>query len=91
MTVTAEMIMAVVTALVTFGFGWLAKKFNWLESKYIPVQNFVIGLLAGMICYILKINDVDLLTSIIFCLVGSMASGGTYDLTKTKSKESEDK
>ena len=91
MTVTSEMIMAVATALVTYIFGLLSKKFNWIESQYIPVQNFLIGVLTGIISYILKINDVDLLTSIICCLVGSMASGGTYDLTKTKSKESEDK
>lgn len=83
MTVTTEMIMAVVTAVITYLFGLISKNFDWIESKYIPLQNATVGILAGVICYILKINDVDLLTSIIFCLVGSMASGGTYDLTKT--------
>lgn len=86
MELTVEMIMAVVTTLITYAFGWASKKFNWIESRYIPVQNAVIGLISGCICYILKINDVDLLTSIIFCLVGSMASGGTYDLSKTTNK-----
>ena len=83
MVITIEMIMAVVTGIVTYIFGWLSKKFNWIESKYIPAQNIVIGMIAGVICYMLKISEADLLTSIIYCIIGSMASGGTYDLTKT--------
>lgn len=84
MVLTSEMIMSVVTGLVTYIFGVLSKKFNWIESKYIPVQNAIIGIIAGMICYVLKITEADLLTSIIYCIIGAMASGGTYDLTKTK-------
>lgn len=83
MVVTNEMVMSIVTALITYLFGFLSKKFNWIESKYIPAQNIVIGMLAGIICYMLKISEADLLTSIIYCIIGSMASGGTYDLTKT--------
>ena len=33
MVITIEMIMAVVTGIVTYIFGWLSKKFNWIESK----------------------------------------------------------
>lgn len=84
MTVTTEMIMSVVTAIVTYIFGIFSKKFNWIESKYIPIQNAIVGLIAGLLCYLLKITEADLLTSIIYCIIGSMASGGTYDLAKTK-------
>lgn len=87
MVITAEMILAVVTGVITYIFGLVSKKFNIVESKYIPVQNAVIGIVAGAICYMLKVNDSDIVTSIIFCLVGAMASGGTYDLAKTGSKE----
>lgn len=83
MTVTTEMVMSIVTALITYIFGILSKKFNWIESKYIPIQNAVIGVIAGIICYILKISEADMITTIIYCIVGAMASGGTYDLTKT--------
>ena len=83
MDVTKEMIMSIVTALITYLFGILSKKFNWIESKYIPIQNVIIGVVAGMICYMLKVTEADLLTSIIYCIIGAMASGGTYDLTKT--------
>ncbi len=83
MVLTSEMIMAVVAGIVTYIFGVIAKKFNWIESKYIPIQNAIIGMIAGMICYMLKVTEADLLTSIIYCIIGAMASGGTYDLTKT--------
>ncbi len=86
MAVTKEMIMSIVTALITYLFGILSKKFNWIESKYIPIQNVIIGVVAGIICYILKVSEADMLTTIIYCMVGAMASGGTYDLTKTNSK-----
>lgn len=87
MTITIEMVVAVVTGLFTYIFGLISKKFNIVESKYIPVQNALIGIVAGIVCYILKLNGADLPTSIIYCLVGSMASGGTYDLAKTGIKE----
>lgn len=87
MTVTTEMVMSIVTALITYLFGVLSKKFNWIESKYIPIQNASIGVIAGIICYLLKISEADMLTTIIYCIVGAMASGGTYDLAKTTSKE----
>ena len=83
MVLTSEMIMSVVAGIVTYIFGVIAKKFNWIESKYIPIQNAIIGMIAGMICYMLKVTEADLLTSIIYCIIGAMASGGTYDLTKT--------
>ena len=86
MAVTKEMIMSIVTALITYLFGILSTKFNWIESKYIPIQNATIGIVAGVICYILKISEADMLTTIIYCMVGAMASGGTYDLTKTTNK-----
>lgn len=87
MTITTEMIMSVVTAVVTYIFGIFSKKFNWIESKYIPIQNAIVGLIAGLICYLLKITEADLLTSIIYCIIGAMASGGTYDLAKTSNNE----
>lgn len=83
MILTVEMIMSVVTGLVTYIFGFLAKKFKWINKEYIPVQNAIIGICAGLICYCLKITDTDLITSIIYCVIGSMASGGTYDLAQT--------
>lgn len=83
MVVTMEMVMSIVTGVITYIFGTLSKKFSWIESKYIPVQNAIVGVVTGIICYILKISEADLATSIIYCVIGAMASGGTYDLAKT--------
>ena len=84
MEVTVEMIIAVVTAIITYIFGLLSKKFKWIESKYIPIQNVVIGLLTGVLCKILGLADSNMLVTMMYTLFGSMTAGGTYDLTKTK-------
>ncbi len=84
MEVTAEMIIAVVTAIVTYIFGFLSKKFNWIESKYIPIQNVIIGICAGILCKILGLADSNMLVTMMYTLFGSMTAGGTYDLTKAK-------
>lgn len=85
-----EEIVMVVTAIVTLIFGELAKRFNWLESKYVPVQNVLIGIIAGGLVYFLRLNE-NLLSSILLCLFSSMCAGGTYDLAKTKVGELNDK
>ena len=48
---TLNDIIIVVTAFVTLIIGALAKKFVWKQSKYIPYQNLIIGLLVGIIAY----------------------------------------
>lgn len=87
MEVTAEMIIAVVTALITYIFGLLAKKFNWIESRYIPIQNAIIGICAGVLCKILGLADSNMLVTMMYTLFGSMSAGGTYDLAKTTKEE----
>lgn len=78
--VNMEVIITVVTAIVTYAFGVLAKRFGWIESKYIPVQNLVIGILAGLLTYTLGITP-DLTTALMLCLFASLGAGGTHDLT----------
>ena len=80
-----ETIIIVVTAVVSYIFGELAKKFNWIENKYIPVQTLVIGLIAGVIYYI-AVDNSNLITAIIMALSSLMACG-VYDLSKTKKGE----
>lgn len=83
--VTIQTIIAFVTMVVTYIFGYFAKKCNWIESKYIPYQNAVIGMAAGIIAYILGLV-VDPATGIITCIIAAFGAGGGYDLVK-KSKE----
>jgi len=80
-------IITIVTVIVTFIFGIISKHFGLLESKYIPIQNVVIGLIAGVICYSLQLESMNLSTAIITCIISALGAGGTYDLTRTGGKE----
>lgn len=80
---TIEEIVMVVTALVTLIFGELSKRLGWVKKKYIPYQNLVIGIVAGLLVYFTGLSE-SIVASIITCLCSSLCAGGTYDLTKTK-------
>lgn len=79
---TIETIMTVVTAFVSYIFGLITKKFNLVESKYIPVQNFIIGIIVALIYYFFVDNS-NIANAVIMAFSGLMA-GGTYDLFKVK-------
>lgn len=82
MEITIANLIPVISMVVSLVFGFLAKKFNWMKSKYIPIQNAVIGLIAAVV-YCLVTGDVNWVQAIITALSGLMA-GGVYDLTQTK-------
>lgn len=82
---TMPLIMSFSTLVITYLFAELSKKFNWLESKYIPYQNALIGILAGIIAWCTGLID-NLGTAIIMCVISAFGAGGGYDLVK-KSKE----
>jgi len=79
---TIEAIMTVCTAIVTYIFGCLNKKFNLTDTNYIPLQNLSIGFLTGIIVFLSGLND-NLLSSIVICTVSALGAGGAYDLSKT--------
>ena len=82
---TIEAIMTVMTAFVSYIFGLITKKFNLVESKYIPVQNFIIGIGVALVYYFLVDNS-SIANAVIMAFSGLMA-GGTYDLIKIKEEE----
>lgn len=86
MTITIEMITMVVTAIITAIFGELAKRFNWIEKKYLPFQNLCIGLFIGIIAYLVGLNT-NLLSAVLYGIFASMTAGGMYDLSKTSKEE----
>lgn len=69
-------IVALVTMVVTFICGIIAKKVSWFDNKLIPIQNLAIGIIASLIEFIIT---KDFKGSI--AMVGLM-TGGTYDLIK---------
>lgn len=78
---TMNEIVIVVTAFITYVFGILSKKFDWVESTYIPVQNLLIGFIAGLLVYVSGINS-NPISSIIVCCASALTAGGAYDLGK---------
>lgn len=82
MVITMEMVATICTSVITYIFGIISKKFNIMESKYIPYQNFVIGLISGILAHVLGLGE--LVPCVIYCLAGSMGAGGIYDFSKTQ-------
>ena len=71
-----EIIMSLVTVVVTFILGLIAKKVSWVSDNLIPIQNLVIGIIVSLIYYFMT-KDV----SINIALSG-LLTGGTYDIIK---------
>lgn len=82
MVITLETIIPVITVFISYIFGILAKKFNWYESKYIPVQNGIIGILSAVIYYI-AVPESNFVV-VLFTALSGFAAGGIYDASKTK-------
>lgn len=80
MNLTLEMIIPVMTVFISYLFGFLVKKFNWYEKKYIPIQNAIIGISSAII-YCVAVPEADFLTTLFTALSGFVA-GGIYDLKK---------
>lgn len=83
--ITTEAIVGMCTIIITYIMGLLAKKFNWATSEYIPIQNLLIGILAGMLSYLVGLSD-NIIVSIVACLFGAFSAGGIYDTVKSNKK-----
>ena len=71
-----------IVALVTYIFGAFTKAFiETIPNKYIPLQNVIIGVVSGILCYYTKVEP-DLFTSLILCLIASSGAGGVADFIK---------
>lgn len=76
-----EIITMVVTSVTTYFFAEIAKKRNEDIKEMLPLINLVIGVIAGILIYVLKLND-NLIYSIIISIYGALTAGGTYDIVK---------
>ena len=76
--------LSVIIMLVAYVFGAITKIFiENIPNKFIPIQNVVIGILSGVVCYFLHI-DHNLLKSIDVCIMSTMSAGGKADLIETR-------
>lgn len=67
-------IISIVTIVVTYILGILAKKSTFIDDKLIPIQNIIIGLIIAIVEWIIT-NDFS--TAI---ALSGLIAGGTYDI-----------
>lgn len=75
-----EITISSVISLITLIVGYVSKYFG-INSKYIPIQNIIIGVISGVMVYFIGLND-SLYRSIVLCLISSLSAGGLYDSFK---------
>lgn len=71
---TLEAIVMLVTMIVTFFCGLIAKKVSWFNTNLIPIQNIMIGVIVAAIEWIIT---KDFSTAI---AVSGLIAGGIYDI-----------
>lgn len=81
---TLEFIFAVVTAVFTGVAGWITKD-SVVPSKFIPIQNIIIGVVAAFIAIHFNLFN-DIPTAILVSLGMSLGVGGGYDALQTPNK-----
>lgn len=69
-----ETIISIVAFIVTLICGFIAKKVDWFNNKLIPIQNLLIGIIAGVIYYAIT-KDFNLVITAI-----GLGAGGAYDI-----------
>ncbi len=81
-----EVTYIVIISLITYTLGAITKIFvNKMPDKFIPLQNVAIGTISGLICFFGGI-EVNLLNSLVLCLMAAMGAGGIADLSKMNFK-----
>ena len=74
-----------IITFVTLIMGMISKKFSIMNSKHIPFQNVLIGIVSGVLVFLTDL-ETNILNAIITCLIASLGAGGLYDTIKAKSK-----
>ena len=81
--ITVEIILAVVTAVITAFLGFAAKKWNWETADYIPFQNLAIAIISGIL-FIVTGLITNVAIAFIVSFGAAFGAAGLYDLIKTK-------
>lgn len=69
-----EELLSIITACVTIILGLIAKKYKWINTKFIPLQNLAVGIIVAIVEFIIT-KDFDVAVS-----VSGLIAGGTYDI-----------
>ena len=71
---TLEAIIMLVTMVVTFFCGLIAKKVSWFNTNLIPIQNILIGVIVAVIEWIITKYFSTAIA------VSGLIAGGIYDI-----------
>ena len=79
-----EITYMVILTIITYIVGAITKVFvDNVPNRFIPLQNVIIGIVAGLICYFTEIES-NLLQALCLCLMATMTAGGVADLKNLK-------
>lgn len=75
-----EITYVVIVFIITYIFGAINKAcFREIPNRFIPLQNVIIGIISGIVCYFTKVEP-NLLQAIVLCFMAAIGAGGTADL-----------
>jgi len=83
-----EITVALIITALTLVAGQITKM-TGIDSKWIPLQNIIIAIVASIICICFKVQDMSVLETIITCIFGTMSAGGIADLKKIAENKEE--
>lgn len=76
-----EITYVVIVSIVTYVMGAINKAFiKNMPNDFIPLQNIVIGIASGLVCYYAKVEP-DFMQAMVLCFVAAMGAGGVADVT----------
>ena len=79
-----EVTYVIIVGIISYILGSITKIFvDSIPNRFIPIQNVLIGLISGLICYFTKVEP-NLLQSLVLCFFAATGAGGTADLLQTK-------
>lgn len=67
-----------IIAFITLILGQISKKLGLVDKKFIPFQNLAIGVISGLICWLIELEP-NIIKAILCCLIASYGAGGLYD------------
>lgn len=81
---TWEILFGIAQAIVTAIIGVFTKD-TLIDSKYIPIQNLIIGILSGILAIVTGIYD-NTINAMLIGIAISFGVGGAYDMIQIKNK-----
>ena len=84
-----EVLVYIVSTVVTYTMGIISKKLKWNEELPIPIQNIIIGIIVFVIFYLVKRpDDIELALQQLMLALGGVGTATLgYDTVKIRKEE----